>query len=131
MDGLITIQSEHSVKETIDRLVSIVQSKGMTVFSRIDHADNALKQGMPLRPTELLIFGNPKAGTVLMQDKQESGIDLPIKALAWQDESGKTWLTYNRVKWIADRHGLTEKTAAVVKAIEEGMVLVIQEAAKK
>jgi len=78
-----------SVKETIDRVASIVQSKGLTVFARIDHADNAAKQGLQLRPTELIIFGNPKVGTVLMQDKQTSGIDLPVKALAWQDEGWK------------------------------------------
>lgn len=88
MKGLITIQSDCSVKETIDRVSSIVESKGLTVFLRIDHAENAKKQGLQLRPTELIIFGNPKAGTVLMQDNQISGIDLPVKVLAWQDEGG-------------------------------------------
>ena len=131
MNGLITIQSDYSVKETIDRVASIVQSKELTVFARIDHADNAAKQGMQLRPTELIIFGNPKAGTVLMQDRQTSGIDLPVKALAWQDEQGKIWLTYNDTNWIANRHELTEKSDSMVKAIEEGMALVSNRATKK
>jgi uncharacterized protein (DUF302 family) len=131
MKGLITIQSDYSVKETIDRLASIVQSKGLTVFVRIDHADNASKQGLQLRPTELIIFGNPKVGTALMQDKQTSGIDLPVKALAWQDETGKIWLTYNDTEWIADRHDLTEKSNSVVKVIEEGMTLAGNAATKK
>jgi|SRR5690242_161045 uncharacterized protein (DUF302 family) len=131
MNGLITTQSKYSVKETIDRVASIVQSKGLTVFARIDHGDNAAKQGLQLRPTELIIFGNPKAGTVLMQDKQTSGIDLPVKALAWQDEEGKVWLTYNDTNWIANRHGLSEKSASVIKAIEEGMALVTNGATKK
>jgi uncharacterized protein (DUF302 family) len=131
MKGLITIQSDYSVKETINRLASIVESKGLTVFARIDHAGNAEKQGLQLRPTELIIFGNPKAGTILMQDKQTAGIDLPVKALAWQDEAGKIWLTYNDTKWIADRHGLMEKSYPILKAIEEGMTLVVNAAAKK
>ena len=82
MAGLITIQSDYSVKETIDRLTTIVESKELNVFLRVDHANNAAKQGLQLRPTELIIFGNPKAGTVLMQDNQTAGIDLPVKALA-------------------------------------------------
>lgn len=131
MNGLITTQSDYSVKVTIDRVASIVQSKGLTVFARIDHADNAANQGLQLRPTELIIFGNPKAGTVLMQDKQTSGIDLPVKALAWQDEEGKVWLTYNDTNWIANRHGLSEKSESVVRAIEEGMTLVTNGASKK
>jgi uncharacterized protein (DUF302 family) len=131
MEGLITIQSDYSVEETIDRVVSIVQSKGMTVFVRINHAVNASNQGLQLRPTELIIFGNPKAGTVLMQDKQTSGIDLPVKALAWQDEAGKIWLTYNDITWVATRHDLTEKSHPVVEAIEEGMKLVSNAAARK
>jgi uncharacterized protein (DUF302 family) len=130
MAGLITIQSDYSVKETIDRLTTIVESKALTVFLRVDHANNAAKQGLQLRPTELIIFGNPKAGTVLMQDNQTAGIDLPVKALAWEDEAGKVWLTYNDTKWMADRHDLTEKTQAILKAIEEGMAFVTESAAK-
>ena len=124
MKDLISIQSRYSVKETIDRLASIVESKGLTVFIRIDHSENARKQGLELRPTELIIFGNPNVGTGIMQDKQTSGIDLPMRALAWQDEVGSVWLTYNDVKWLADRHNLTSKSNAILKAIEEGMTLV-------
>ena len=124
MKGLISIQSRYSVKETIDRLASIVESKGLTVFIRIDHSENARKQGLELRPTELIIFGNPNVGTGIMQDKQTSGIDLPMRALAWQDEVGSVWLAYNDVKWLADRHNLTSKSNAILKAIEEGMTLV-------
>ena len=124
MKDLISIQSRYSVKETIDRLASIVESKGLIVFARIDHSENARKQGLELRPTELIIFGNPNVGTGIMQDKQTSGIDLPMRALAWQDEVGSVWLAYNDVKWLADRHNLTSKSNAILKAIEEGMTLV-------
>ena len=129
MNGLITIQSAYPVRQTIDRLISIIESKGMTVFGRIDHADNALKQGLPLRPTELIIFGNPKAGTFLMQDNQTSGIDLPLKVLAWEDEQGKTWLTYNDTNWIAERHGLSEKSDPTIKAIADVITAVAMNAA--
>ena len=124
MNGLTTIESAFPVRETIERLISIVEAKGMTIFGRIDHAENAIKQGLILRPTELIIFGNPKAGTLLMQDKQTAGIDLPLKALVWEDEEGKTWLTYNDTNWIAERHGLSKNSDAIVKAIADGMAAV-------
>jgi uncharacterized protein (DUF302 family) len=128
MNGLTTIESDFPVRETIERLISIIESKGMTIFERIDHADNAIKQGLALRPTELIIFGNPKAGTLLMQDKQIAGIDLPLKALAWEDEHGKTWLTYNDTDWIAERHGLSKNSDAIVKAIAEGITAIASSA---
>jgi uncharacterized protein (DUF302 family) len=103
-NGLTTVPSAHSVKATIDRLESEVKSKGLTVFARIDHAAGAKEVGMPLRPTELLIFGNARGGTPLMQAVQTSGIDLPLKALAWEDAGGKVWLSYNEPGWIAERH---------------------------
>jgi len=131
MNGLTTIASDFPVKETIDRLASVVISKGMTVFARINHGDNAVQHGLELRPTELIIFGNPNAGTVLMQDKQTSGIDLPVKALAWEDEQGAVWLTYNDAGWIGTRHGLTEKSDTVLHAIGDGMALVTGAATKK
>ena len=124
MNGIITIQSGFPVKETISRLISIIESREMTVFARIDHSDNAIKQGLTLRPTELIIFGNPKAGTLLMQDKQISGIDLPLKALAWEDEQGKSWLSYNDTNWIAERHALSTKSDPIIKAITETMTAV-------
>ncbi|AYB29651.1 DUF302 domain-containing protein [Chryseolinea soli] len=131
MSGLKNILSDFSVKETLDRLAALVSSHGLTVFICIDHAANADEVGLPLRPTEVIIFGNPKAGTVLMQDKQTAGLDLPMKALAWEDENGKVWLTYNEVQWISQRHGLTDKSAVVVKAIEDGMTMVCNAATKK
>jgi uncharacterized protein (DUF302 family) len=103
-NGLTTIASAHGVKDTIDRLESEVKSKGMTVFARIDHAAGAKQAGLALRPTELLIFGNARDGTPLMA-AQTIGIDLPLKALAWEDAGGKVWLSYNEPTWIAERHG--------------------------
>ena len=129
-NGLTTIASDFPVKETIERLTSIAQAKDMMVFARIDHTNNATQAGLTLRPTVLLIFGNPKAGTFLMQDKQISGIDLPIKALAWQDEHGKTWLTYNDSDWLAERHGLNEKSGGILKAMADLITTVINAAAK-
>jgi uncharacterized protein (DUF302 family) len=103
--GLVTAPSAHDVKETIDRLENDMKSKGMTIFARIDHAAGAKAVGLSLRPTELLIFGNAMAGTPLMQAQQTLGIDLPLKALAWEDASGKVWLSYNDPGWLATRHG--------------------------
>ena len=130
MNGLITLPSKYAVKETVDRLAATVQQKGLHVFARIDHAANATEVGMTLRPTELIIFGNPKAGTVLMQDRQTAGLDLPLHALAWQDEQGLVWLTYSDAQWIAERHKLSEKSSAVVKAISDGMKGICEELLK-
>jgi uncharacterized protein (DUF302 family) len=126
--GLITVASGWSVSETIDRLQAAVTAAGLLVFARIDHAGNAAQAGMRLRPTELLIFGNPRGGTPLMQDRQTSGIDLPVKALAWQDADGDVWLTYNDAAWIADRHQLGTESEATIKAIEAGLAAVVHQA---
>jgi uncharacterized protein (DUF302 family) len=100
VDGLMTIRRSHGPKDTMDRLEAAVKAKGLTVFARIDHAAGAAAVGLSLRPTELLIFGNAKGGTPLMEATQSIGIDLPLKALVWQDGSGNTWLSYNdRVGW--------------------------------
>jgi uncharacterized protein (DUF302 family) len=128
-DGLITIASKLSVKETIDRLASTVTSKGMTVFGRVDHGAGAVEVGMPLRPTELLIFGNAKGGTPLMQAKQTIGIDLPLKALAWEDADGKVWVTSNDPAWLARRHGLGADVNANVEALRAGLAAVTKAAA--
>jgi uncharacterized protein (DUF302 family) len=127
--GVITVQSRFGVTETIDRLADIVLRAGLLVFARIDHAAGARDVGTSLRPTELLIFGNPKGGTPLMQDRQISGIDLPVKALAWKDEAGAVWLSYNDAHWIAGRHGLGEASRQAVEAIAAGMAKVIAAAA--
>jgi len=105
-DGLITLRSSYGPKETMNKLETEVKAKGLTVFARIDHAAGAAEVGLPLPPTELLIFGNAKGGTPLMQSVQTIGIDLPLKALVWQDASGTTWLSYNDPNWLAKRHGL-------------------------
>jgi uncharacterized protein (DUF302 family) len=120
-DGLITVASSFSVRETVERLVSFVTSHGLTVFARIDHAAGAAQVGLPLRPTELLIFGHAKTGTPLMQDRQAAAIDLPVKALAWEDADRKVWLTYNDAAWIAKRHGLGPASAQAVQAIAGGL----------
>jgi uncharacterized protein (DUF302 family) len=127
-DGLITIASKLSVKETIDRLASTVTSKGMTVFGRVDHSSGAAQVGMPLRPTEVLIFGNAKGGTPLMQAKQTIGIDLPLKALAWEDADGKVWVTSNDPAWLARRHGLGADVNANVEALRAGLAAVTKAA---
>ncbi|WP_421912914.1 DUF302 domain-containing protein [Mesorhizobium sp.] len=127
--GLITIQARFGVAETIDRLIETVQRAGFLVFARIDHAAGARDVGLSLRPTELLIFGNPKGGTPLMLDRQLAGIDLPVKALAWEDEQGTVWLSYNDPHWIAERHALGDASRDAVTAMSEGMEKVIQAAA--
>jgi len=104
-DGVIAVKSPHQVGDTLDRLEMLVTEKGMTVFARIDHAAGAAKAGMVLRPTQLLIFGNPKGGTPFMVCAQTVAIDLPLKMLAWQDESGQVWLAYNDPVFLAKRHG--------------------------
>jgi uncharacterized protein (DUF302 family) len=115
-NGLTTLPSAHGAKTTMDRLEAEVKSKGMTVFARIDHAAGAKEAGLSLRPTELLIFGNAKGGTPLMQALQTTGIDLPLKALVWEDPGGKVWLSYNEPAWIVQRHaGLSGDAASVTE----------------
>lgn len=116
-NGLVTIASKFSVKEMLDRLEASLKAKDITVFARVDHAAGAASVGMSLRPTELLIFGNPKGGTPLMQSNQTIGIDLPLKILGWQDAGGKSWLTYNDPSWLARRHHLEADTEASVSAL--------------
>ncbi len=124
-DGLVIRASQAGPGETMDRLVAAVTARGMTVMARIDHAAAAAKVGLDLRPTEVLMFGNPRAGTPLMQAAQTLGIDLPLRALVWQDEAGETWLGYNDPKWLARRHGvvapasLEAMSAALAAAVAE------------
>ena len=119
-DGLISIKSAYDVKTTADRLEKNLKEKGMTVFIRIDHALGARNTGQELRPTELIIFGNPKVGTPLIQCGQSVAIDLPQKALVWEDEAGYVWLTYNDPEYLASRHGITQ-CSDVVKKIENAL----------
>ncbi len=103
-EGLVTVASAHSVQETADRLVSVLKKKGMKVFVRIDHAAGAASVGRRLRPTQLVIFGNPKVGAPLMQCAQSVAIDLPQKALITQDAQGRVWLSYNDPAYLRQRH---------------------------
>lgn len=104
--GLVTLKSAYDVAQTADRLEKVLNAKGMKVFLRINHAQGAAGVGLSLRPTELLIFGNPKVGAPLMRCSQSVGIDLPQKALIWEDADGQVWLTYNDPQYLAARHGL-------------------------
>jgi uncharacterized protein (DUF302 family) len=128
-EGLITIASNYDPKETIDRLAAAVTTHGMAILARIDHAAAAAGAGLDLRPTEVLIFGNPRAGTPLMQAAQTMGIDLPLRALVWQDEGGRVWLSYNDPHWLARRHGATTvATDNVLSAMANGIASVAREA---
>jgi uncharacterized protein (DUF302 family) len=112
---LTTIQSSFGPKETVDRLQAEIRSKGLAIFAEIDHAAGAAEVGLTLRPTELIIFGNARGGTPLMQSNQTVGIDLPLKALVWEDAAGKTLISYNEPGWIAQRHGVSDPQPVVNK----------------
>jgi len=113
--GMVTKKSQYSVKETLDRLEDVLRKKGITIAVRWSHSANANKNDIPLRDTELLIFGNPKLGSHFFTSNQTAGIDLPMKALAWKDDKGQVWLTYNDPQYIADRHGITDRPEIVKK----------------
>ena len=130
VDGLTTILSAFGPKETMDRLEREVKAKGLTVFARVDHAAGAQAVGLKLRPTELLIFGNAKGGTPLMEADQRIGIDLPLKALVYQDEAGKVWLEYTDPSWLARRYGLGAAVAANVEALSKTLGSLTAGAAK-
>jgi uncharacterized protein (DUF302 family) len=115
MEGLTTLSSNFGPKETMDRLEAEIRSKGLAIFAKIDHAAGAAEVGLTLRPTELIIFGNARGGTPLMQLVQTVGIDLPLKALVWEDAAGKTWISYNQPHWIAQRHGIADAELVVAK----------------
>jgi uncharacterized protein (DUF302 family) len=122
-DGLISLASNHPVRETMDRLEAVLREKGITIFARIDHAAGAAAVDMPLRPTELVIFGNPRAGTPLMQARQSIGIDLPLKMLGWQDGAGKVWLVYDDPAWLARRHGLGGEAEPAVAGLAKALAM--------
>jgi uncharacterized protein (DUF302 family) len=127
-EGLVSVASRHSAAETMARLLAALKKRDLTVFARIDHAAAAAAAGMPLRPTEVVLFGNPKGGTVLMQDQQRAGIDLPLKALIWEDAAGKVWLSYNTAEWIAARAGLGPASAAAVSVMTRALAAIAEEA---
>ncbi len=117
--GLVAVKSTYNTKETMNRFEEIAKQRGLNVFARIDHAAGAAKIGKTLRPTEVLIFGNPQGGTPMMECAQSAGIDLPLKALAWEDAQGQTWLGYNDPAYLAQRHEAPECPAAagIAKAL--------------
>lgn len=123
--NLVTKPSKYSVMETIDRIEKAVAAKGMRVFARIDHSGEAKMAGLDMRPTELLIFGNPKGGTAFMVARPTAAIDLPMKALAWEDQDGQVWLTYNSPELLHERHGvpmeLTSKLNPIGTLLEQAV----------
>lgn len=112
-DGLITVPSTHAFDETLSRLDAALKAKNLTLFTRIDHAAGAAQVGLDLRPTTVVIFGNPRGGTPLMQSNQAIGLDLPLKMLVWQDGSGKVSITYNDPAWLASRYGIDSSLGPV------------------
>jgi uncharacterized protein (DUF302 family) len=117
IDGLTTVRSDFGPADTFTRLENAIKAKGLTVFARIDHARGAADAGLTLRPTQLIIFGNARGGTPLMQAAQTLGIDLPLKALVWEDAARVTWLSYNDPQWLAARHGVTAGVEGAVTAL--------------
>jgi uncharacterized protein (DUF302 family) len=127
-DGLIAARSPHPAKTTMDRVEAAAKSRGLIVFARIDHAAGAARIGKTLRPTELLIFGNPQGGTPLMECAQTFGIDLPLKALVWEDASGQVWLGYNDPQFLAQRHGAG--TCPAVQNIGKALATLAEDATR-
>ena len=117
--GLVSVASKYKVIETVDRLESMAQSLGLTVFARINFSGDAEKAGLRMHPAQLLIFGNPKAGTPLMIASPTIAIDFPLKALAWEDANGKIWLSYNKPEYLKERHGLPDELVKNISGIEE------------
>jgi len=117
-NGIVSKPSKHSVEKTVEALTNLLKSKGVALFALIDHSGEAEKVGLKMRPTELLIFGNPKAGTPLMLASPSSALDLPLKILIWEDGEGKVWLSYNSPEYLKERHGLPQELMQNVAIIE-------------
>jgi uncharacterized protein (DUF302 family) len=127
-EGLVVVKSARGPRETVDRLAAAVSVRGMAIAARIDHAGAAEGVGLALRPTEVLVFGNPRAGTPLMQAAPSIAIDLPLKALVWRDAAGNTWLAYPDPAWLARRHGLDPEAHPTLKAMTQALADVAAEA---
>ena len=127
-DSVNTVRSAHAHGETVKRFKSLLAKKGICLFADIDHAAEAMQAGLTLRPTLVLIFGNPKAGTTLMQSKQLIGVDLPLHVLVWEDEQGRVWLTYHPVTHLTRRHLISDREDAV-KAVDAVLAGLVREAA--
>jgi uncharacterized protein (DUF302 family) len=117
---LVALPSAHDTASTVERLKGLLARKGIELFAHVDHAAGARSVGLSLRPTQLLIFGNPRAGTPLMQSRQAIGLDLPLRVLIWEDEAGKVWLTYRRVESLARLHQIADREEAV-RALDDGL----------
>jgi uncharacterized protein (DUF302 family) len=130
MSGLVRVDSNFTASGTLANLQSALQAANMIVFATFDHADAAKKVGLELRPTAVLAFGNPTAGTKLMQSNQAAGIDLTLKILVWEDQSGKAKLSYNDPVWLAERHALGSSAAPVIAGMTKLLATVTQKAAK-
>jgi uncharacterized protein (DUF302 family) len=117
-NGIIDKPSNHSVDETVEKLKGILQSKGVTLFAMVDHSEEAAKVGMKMRPTKLLIFGSPKAGTPLMLAAPRSAIDLPLKILVWEEAEGKVWVSYNSPAYLQQRHGFPAELLQNIAVVE-------------
>ena len=116
--GIINKASDHSVEQTVEKLKNILQSKGVTLFALVDHSGEAEKVGLTMRPTKLLIFGSPKAGTPLMLAAPSIAIDLPLKILVWEDTQGKTWVSYNSPEYLKERHSLPQELLQNIAVVE-------------
>ena len=116
--GIVDRPSRHPVGETVEKLEAILRAKGVTLFALVDHDGGAAKVGMKMRPTKLLIFGSPKAGTPVMQAVPSAAIDLPLKILVWEDEQGKAWVSYNSPAWLEERHGIPHELLSNLAVVE-------------
>jgi len=117
-NGIIDIASHHSVDEAVEKLKAILSAKGVMIFALVDHSGEAAKAGLTMRPTKLLLFGSPKAGTPLMLAAPSLAIDLPLKILVWEDANGKTWVSYNAPDYLRDRHGVPPELMQNIAVIE-------------
>ncbi len=117
-NGIVTLSSPHSVLETLARLEAVVQAKGIPILAMIDHSGDAVKAGLQMEPTKLLVFGNAKAGTPIMLASPSAAIDLPLKALVWQDKDGKVWLSYNSPTYLKQRHAIPDNLLPNIAGIE-------------
>lgn len=117
-NGIVDTPSNHSLEETVERLRAILQTKGVTLFALIDHSGGAEKIGMKMRPTKLLIFGNPRSGTPLMLAAPSSAIDLPLKILVWEDANEEVWISYNSLAYLKERHGLPDELLSNIAVVE-------------
>jgi len=129
-EGMVDVKSSFGVNETANRLESVLKEKGMTIFNRIKHSEAAKKVGIELRETELIIFGNPKVGSPLMNCQQSVAIDLPQKALIWKDSEGKTWISYNNPRYLDKRHNISN-CEEVISKIEKALAGIAKAAATK